>query len=125
MTATVKFFRLFLLAAVIGAASTAWAADPLRLRSPRRILFAYVRSRAEESPAFAAKSARTRYTTRNQKGLRIAPQALLILDVVGYARDLSLVCRFLTNSFSTSLALLLITLSPNMASLPTMFTSIL
>ena len=47
MTATVKFFRLFLLAAVIGAASTAWAADPLRLRSPRRILFAYVRSRAE------------------------------------------------------------------------------
>ncbi len=38
---------------------------------------------------------------------------------------LSFAERFFTNSFSTSFALLLMTLSPNMASLPTMLTSIL
>ena len=42
-----------------------------------------------------------------------------------YATALSFAWRFLTNSFSTSVALLLMTLSPNMASLPTMLTSIL
>ena len=70
----------------------------------------------------------SQWKIRDKKGdcFMAVPFTLFVLELKSlYATLDSFAERFFTNSLSTSVALLLITLSPNMASFPTMLTSIL
>jgi hypothetical protein len=70
----------------------------------------------------------SQWKIRDKKGdcHKTVPFTVFVLELKSvYATLDSFAERFFTNSLSTSVALLLITLSPNMASFPTMLTSIL